>query len=183
MPAIDPAIDDIVARMLARDPNDRFPSARAVARALAPHVGDRKLVERRIASTPVGEVPRPSWASLGAGMLLTDLQRAATSDVRPTMVAMLGAAMLLLTIAVVKASLVCLFFMHLRWSRPFNSFMFIASVTFAMLFIGFSITDTREALPAVDKGDAKIVVEVIGTLPAETAAAEVAPVVAPTTGE
>jgi serine/threonine-protein kinase len=50
MPKVDPAIDDIVARMLARDPNDRFPSARAVARALAPHVGDRKLVERRIAS-------------------------------------------------------------------------------------------------------------------------------------
>ncbi len=51
MPKIDPAIDDIVARMLARDPNDRFPSARAVARALAPYVGDRKLVERRIAAS------------------------------------------------------------------------------------------------------------------------------------
>jgi serine/threonine-protein kinase len=51
MPKIDPAIDDIVARLLARDPNDRFPSARAVARALAPYVGDRKLVERRIASS------------------------------------------------------------------------------------------------------------------------------------
>jgi len=51
MPKIDPAIDDIVARLLARDPNDRFPSARAVARALAPYVGDRKMVERRIAST------------------------------------------------------------------------------------------------------------------------------------
>ena len=51
MPKIDPAIDDIVARLLARDPNDRFPSARAVARALAPYVGDRKMVERRIASS------------------------------------------------------------------------------------------------------------------------------------
>jgi serine/threonine-protein kinase len=51
MPNVDPAIDDIVARLLARDPNDRFPSARAVARALAPYVGDRKMVERRIAST------------------------------------------------------------------------------------------------------------------------------------
>ena len=50
MPKIDPAIDDIVARLLARDPNDRFPSARAVARALAPYVGDRKIVERQIAS-------------------------------------------------------------------------------------------------------------------------------------
>jgi serine/threonine-protein kinase len=48
-PAIDPIADDVVARLLARDPEDRFPSARALARALAPHVGDRKLVERRIA--------------------------------------------------------------------------------------------------------------------------------------
>jgi len=51
LPKIDPAIDDIVARLLARDPNDRFPSARAVARALAPYVGDRKMVERQIASS------------------------------------------------------------------------------------------------------------------------------------
>lgn len=51
VPSIDPAMDDIVARLLARDPNDRFPSARAVARALAPYVGDRKMVERRIAGS------------------------------------------------------------------------------------------------------------------------------------
>jgi serine/threonine protein kinase len=51
VPHIDPTMDDIVARMLARDPDDRFPSARAVARALAPFVGDRKLVERQIAGS------------------------------------------------------------------------------------------------------------------------------------
>jgi cytochrome c oxidase subunit IV len=33
-----------------------------------------------------------------------------------------------LAIAVIKASLVCLFFMHLYWDRPFNSFVLIASI-------------------------------------------------------
>ncbi|MGD8858826.1 MAG: serine/threonine-protein kinase [Myxococcales bacterium] len=49
-PSIQPAMDDIVARLLARDPEDRFPSARSLSRSLAPHVGDRKMVERRLAS-------------------------------------------------------------------------------------------------------------------------------------
>jgi serine/threonine-protein kinase len=47
---VDPRIDDIVARLLARDPQDRFPSARALARALAPHVGERTLSETRVTS-------------------------------------------------------------------------------------------------------------------------------------
>jgi cytochrome c oxidase subunit 4 len=49
-----------------------------------------------------------------------------------------------LTIAVIKASLVVLFFMHLRWDRPFNSIVFVASIAFVALFIGFAMTDTFE---------------------------------------
>jgi serine/threonine protein kinase len=48
---IDPAMDDLVARLLARDPQDRFPSARALSRALVPHVGERVLAEARVASS------------------------------------------------------------------------------------------------------------------------------------
>lgn len=48
-PNIDPAIDSLVACMMARTPAERLPSARAVARALAPHVGDRKITERQLA--------------------------------------------------------------------------------------------------------------------------------------
>jgi serine/threonine protein kinase len=51
VPGIDPAMDDLVARLLARDPQDRFPSARALARALVPHVGERVLAEARVASS------------------------------------------------------------------------------------------------------------------------------------
>jgi cytochrome c oxidase subunit 4 len=47
-----------------------------------------------------------------------------------------------LFIAGIKASLVVLFFMHLRWDRPFNSFILVSSIFFVLLFIGFAMTDT-----------------------------------------
>ena len=47
-------------------------------------------------------------------------------------------------IAVVKASLVCLFFMHLRWDRPFNSVLLLSAVFLLALFLSFCMMDTRE---------------------------------------
>jgi eukaryotic-like serine/threonine-protein kinase len=47
---IDPGFELIVARLLERDPRDRLPSARALARALAPFVTDRARIEQRLAS-------------------------------------------------------------------------------------------------------------------------------------
>lgn len=49
-----------------------------------------------------------------------------------------------LTIAVIKATLVCLFFMHLRWDRPFNAFVLVGSLALVALFIWFAMTDTHE---------------------------------------
>src|SRR5262245_58014190 len=49
-----------------------------------------------------------------------------------------------MTIATIKASLVCLFFMHLRYDKPFHALVFIASVSFAILFIGFAYMDTNQ---------------------------------------
>lgn len=46
---VEPAIDDIVARLMARDKEDRFPSARALSRALAAHVPNRVHVEHTLA--------------------------------------------------------------------------------------------------------------------------------------
>ncbi|MGE3182295.1 MAG: cytochrome C oxidase subunit IV family protein [Phycisphaerae bacterium] len=45
-------------------------------------------------------------------------------------------------VATVKASLVVLYFMHLRWDRPFNALVFISSLLFVALFIAFSAMDT-----------------------------------------
>lgn len=49
-PDIDPRFELIVSRLLARDPKDRLPSARALARALAPFTAERMRVESRLAS-------------------------------------------------------------------------------------------------------------------------------------
>jgi cytochrome c oxidase subunit 4 len=58
-------------------------------------------------------------------------------------------------IAVIKAALVCLFFMHLKYDRPFNSIVFIASVLFMALFLWLAVLDTatyrNEVIPPTAK--------------------------------
>ena len=44
-------------------------------------------------------------------------------------------------IATIKAALVCLYFMHLRWDRPFNKMVWFGSLLFVMLFITLTIAD------------------------------------------
>lgn len=54
-----------------------------------------------------------------------------------------------MAIAVVKASLVALYFMHLRWDRPINAVFFIGALLFVMIFVGLALMDTtnyRESL-------------------------------------
>jgi cytochrome c oxidase subunit 4 len=48
-----------------------------------------------------------------------------------------------LGIAFVKASIVALYFMHLRWDSPFNGIVIIAAFFFVALFIGISMLDTH----------------------------------------
>ena len=48
-----------------------------------------------------------------------------------------------LLIAVVKAALVAMYFMHLRWDSPFNGAILILSLVFVAVFIGFTIMDSH----------------------------------------
>ena len=48
-----------------------------------------------------------------------------------------------LIVAFVKAALVALYFMHLRFDRPFNSIIFVGCLILVTLFIGFSMTDSN----------------------------------------
>lgn len=57
-----------------------------------------------------------------------------------------------LVIATVKAVLVGLYFMHLRWDRPFNAFVFISSFAFLALFIGLAMMDTSHYQPSMIEG-------------------------------
>jgi len=52
-----------------------------------------------------------------------------------------------LGIAVFKASLVLLFFMHLKYDKPFNAIVIILSMALVMLFIAITLTDTTQYEP------------------------------------
>ena len=49
-----------------------------------------------------------------------------------------------LGVAVAKAALVALYFMHLRWDSPYNSLALIVALVFVSLFIGFTLKDSLE---------------------------------------
>ncbi len=69
-----------------------------------------------------------------------------------------------LGIAAVKASMVVLLFMHLLWDRPFNGVVFVASISFLAVFIGFAMTDTFEYRPDIDTGNSKEVQQKLDAL-------------------
>lgn len=50
-------------------------------------------------------------------------------------------------IAVVKATFVALYFMHLRWDRQVNSIVFVGSLAAVALFIALAMTDSAEYRP------------------------------------
>lgn len=57
-----------------------------------------------------------------------------------------------LAIATFKASLVVLFFMHLKYDKPFNAVIFIVSLGLVALFVGIALTDTGQYKPEIIPG-------------------------------
>ena len=49
-----------------------------------------------------------------------------------------------MVIAVTKATLVILFFMHLRYDRLFHSVVFVSALLAACLFVGFTLMDSGQ---------------------------------------
>jgi cytochrome c oxidase subunit IV len=49
-----------------------------------------------------------------------------------------------MVIAVTKATLVILFFMHLRYDRLFHSVVFVSALLAACLFVGFTLMDSSQ---------------------------------------
>ncbi len=49
-----------------------------------------------------------------------------------------------LGIATVKATLVGLYFMHLRYDNPFHSLLLVAALLFVAIFIGITLLDTGQ---------------------------------------
>jgi len=69
-----------------------------------------------------------------------------------------------LFVATVKATIVGLYFMHLRWDRAFIGFIFVGSILFVVLFIALALTDTMEYQPTIIKGDTPMVTEAMDKL-------------------
>lgn len=57
-------------------------------------------------------------------------------------------------IAVVKATLVALFFMHLRWDRPFNLLVLVGSIAFVVLMMAFCMMDVSQYERTLNPGNA-----------------------------
>jgi cytochrome c oxidase subunit 4 len=78
-------------------------------------------------------------------ILLTALTVAATwVDLEPWNVAVA------LAIATLKAALVALFFMHLRYDNPFNGLVFLTALLFLAIFVGGTLTDTVQYQPDIE---------------------------------
>jgi len=71
---------------------------------------------------------------------------------------------LALLVATVKATIVGLYFMHLRWDRAFIGFLFVGSILFVVLFISIALTDSMEYQPSMIKGDTPMVSEAMDKL-------------------
>lgn len=52
-----------------------------------------------------------------------------------------------LLIALAKATLVALYFMHLRWDRPINGIVFFVALALVVLFLGFAMMDSATYMP------------------------------------
>ncbi len=77
-------------------------------------------------------------------IVLTGLTVAAAGvDLGP---ANLGVA---LAIATVKATLVALYFMHLRYDSPFHALVFVTALVFLALFLSLTMLDTIEYQPDI----------------------------------
>jgi cytochrome c oxidase subunit IV len=55
-------------------------------------------------------------------------------------------------IATVKATLVLLYFMHMRYDRPMNAIVFVAALLFVALFVSIALLDTRAYEPDLIPG-------------------------------
>ena len=49
-----------------------------------------------------------------------------------------------MVIAVIKATLVCLFFMHLKYDKLFHSVVFVSAILLATLFVSFALMDSNQ---------------------------------------
>jgi len=90
-------------------------------------------------------VPLPVLSAVLAALLLMTLLTVAAARFD------LGSWNLIIAlgIATIKAALVVLFFMHLRYDNPFYAVVFITALLFVALFLGLTLLDTTQYQPDI----------------------------------
>jgi cytochrome c oxidase subunit 4 len=114
------------------------------------------------AAVPVGPtslghvVPLGVLAAVWGGLVLLTVLTVAAAEVD------LGNLNLYiaLVIAGTKATLVVLYFMHLRYDRPFLLVVFLGCLAFVVVFISLALTDARAYAPSLVPGQAEGMKEV-----------------------
>lgn len=90
---------------------------------------------------PVGHVVSPGiLAATAVALLLLTWLTVQVAVMRLPIGAL--AVWIAMGIATLKAALVCMYFMHLRWDRPFNVIVLLGTLFFVFLFIGLALMDT-----------------------------------------
>lgn len=89
-----------------------------------------------------------------------------------------GNIVIALTIATIKASLVALFFMHLRWDKPVNAIIAMAGFLFLGIFLMFCLIDfdSRDGLRPVN-WNGKMPMDISAPAPSAAPAAAAPPAV------
>jgi cytochrome c oxidase subunit 4 len=85
----------------------------------------------------------PLWILLAVGAALTVLT-ILTVSVTEFDLGYNGNLFVAMFIATVKGSLVVLYFMHLRWDRPFNALVFVSALAFMALFLALAMMDSDQ---------------------------------------
>ena len=106
---------------------------------------EKPPTESRASPSEAGPHALPAKVLVGTAAVLLSLTAITVATSRLD----LGAfnVVLALSIAGLKASLVALFFMHLRYESRFPSVVFVTAVFFAVLFVGFVVFDTTQYQP------------------------------------
>jgi cytochrome c oxidase subunit 4 len=66
-------------------------------------------------------------------------------------------------VAAVKATLVGLYFMHLKWDKPFNQLTLVGSIVFVVLLLLFTLMDSKQYQATLVPGNPQGIQTKLGT--------------------
>jgi cytochrome c oxidase subunit 4 len=107
-------------------------------------------MDNSVRTTTVGHrVPLPVLAATLLALLVLTFITVSVTLVPWLDFGRAGNLWIALVIATLKATLVALYFMHLRYERPFNAVVLVCALLFVMLFCSLVLVDSRMYQPDI----------------------------------